>query len=142
MAKHARCFHGRTVEGHLPITHPAACEGKERGGPRPERAPLHTFRPPGPEIRGLELPRPLQDPPWKKPAPPSRFSAVGLRVLTLYMTSTGSEELLLIPGLLWMLPYPWLWKGERAGSTCTIDVEGRKRRSPSKVGGLCHEFRV
>ena len=31
--------------------------------------------------------------------------------------------------------------GERAGSTCPIDVEGHKRRPPSKVGGLCHEFR-
>ena len=32
--------------------------------------------------------------------------------------------------------------GERPGSTCAIDVEGHKRRPPSKVGGLCHEFRV
>ena len=24
---------------------------------------------------------------------------------------------------------------------CAIDVEGHKRRPPSKVGGLCHEFR-
>ena len=47
------------------------------------------------------------------------------------------------PGLSWVLQYPWLWEGRRAtGSTCTIDVEGHKRRPPSKVGGLCHEFRV
>ena len=32
--------------------------------------------------------------------------------------------------------------GERAGSTCAINVEGLKRRPPSKVSGLCHEFRV
>ena len=32
--------------------------------------------------------------------------------------------------------------GERAGSSCAIDVEGHKRRPPSKVGGLCHEFWV
>ena len=32
--------------------------------------------------------------------------------------------------------------GERAGSTCAIDVKGHKRRPPSKVGGLCHEYRV
>ena len=32
--------------------------------------------------------------------------------------------------------------GERPGSTCAIDVEGHKRRPPSKVGGLCHEFRA
>ena len=31
---------------------------------------------------------------------------------------------------------------ERPGSTCASDVEGHKRRPPSKVGGLCHEFRV
>ena len=31
--------------------------------------------------------------------------------------------------------------GERPGSTCAIDVDGHKRRPPSKVGGLCHEFR-
>ena len=33
-------------------------------------------------------------------------------------------------------------QASRPGSTCTIDVEGHKRRPPSKVGGLCHEFRV
>ena len=27
-------------------------------------------------------------------------------------------------------------------ATCAIDVEGLKRRPPSKVGGLCHEFRL
>ena len=32
--------------------------------------------------------------------------------------------------------------GERPGSTCAIDVEGHKRRPPSKVGRLCHELRV
>ena len=32
--------------------------------------------------------------------------------------------------------------GKRAGTTCAIDVEGFKRRAPSKVGGLCHEGRV
>ena len=30
----------------------------------------------------------------------------------------------------------WLWEGN------AIDVEGHKRRPPSKVGGLCHELRV
>ena len=35
--------------------------------------------------------------------------------------STGPEE---NPGLSWVLP--WLWKaGERLGSLCTIEVEGR-----------------
>ena len=32
--------------------------------------------------------------------------------------------------------------GESAGSTCAIDAEGLKRRPPSKMGGLCHEFTV
>ena len=32
--------------------------------------------------------------------------------------------------------------GQRPGPTCAINVEGLKRRPPSKVGGLCHEFRV
>ena len=32
--------------------------------------------------------------------------------------------------------------GERLGSTCATDVEGHKRRPPSKVGGLYPEFRV
>ena len=52
-------------------------------------------------------------------------------------------ELFQVPGLSWVLPYPGCEKaGERAGSTCAIDVEGFKRRPPSKVDGLCHESGV
>ena len=32
--------------------------------------------------------------------------------------------------------------GERLGSLCAIEVEGRKRRPPTEVGGLGLEFRV
>ena len=50
-------------------------------------------------------------------------------------------ELLQVPGLSWVLRYPGCGKaGERAESTCAIDVGRLKRRPP--VGGLCHEFRV
>ena len=52
-------------------------------------------------------------------------------------------ELFQVRGLSWVLPHPGCAKaGEHAGSTCAIDVEELKRRPPSKVGGLCHEFRV
>ena len=39
------------------------------------------------------------------------------------------------------VPLP-VGRQERPGSTCAIDVEGHKRRPPSKVGGLCRESRV
>ena len=52
-------------------------------------------------------------------------------------------ELFQVPGLSRCYSTPGCGTaGERAGSTCAIDVEGLKRRPPLKVGGLCHEFRV
>ena len=91
---HARCFHGRTVEGHLRRVkrpnHPRGCwKGWGRPGPG-----LFLLPPPYSQACWSRNSRSwtLQDPPWKKTAPPSRFSAVGFRVLTSYGTSTGPEE--------------------------------------------------
>ena len=60
-----------------------------------------------------------------------RASTTRFRVIPWYLASRGCYST------------PGCGKaGKRPGSTCAIDVEGHKRRPPSKVGGLCHEFRV
>ena len=69
----------------------------------------------------------------------------------LVNTTNSSLSYVVVAMKGWFLGYtggPWEAPGscgkagERAGSTCAIDVEGLKRRPSSKVGGLCHQFRV
>ena len=96
-------------------------EFARRGGPGPPRPP------PGSTL--------------KKSASGAQSFGARFRVMT---SSTGPEEnssrYLASRGC---FSTPGCGKaGERRGSTCAIDVEGHKRRPPSKVARLCHEFRV
>ena len=89
-------------------------------------------RPPGPEIRSQRRPYPASIHPGNNQA---HFCwAKGPALVensSRYLASRGCYH---TPGC--------RKAGERAGSTCAIDVEGFKRRRPSKVGGLCHGSRA
>ena len=109
---------GRGLEALTPLEASGGCWRSWR---QADPAPLWLS---GPEIRS-------QEGPWT-PKPPLGFTLektsqrphtlkAGFRVLTLYW-SRG--ELFQVPGLSWVLQYPWLWEGRRA---TWIDLRHRSR---------------